>query len=270
MPEGDTIHRTANRLRPALLNQEVIRFEAHRLVGDRPRVGDVIEAVEAQGKNLLIRFPRHLVLHTHMKMTGSWHLYRTHERWQEPKHLARAIIEVADWVAVCFSAPTVRTWRDIDGQPNPLAHLGPDLCVPDHDLDVIVDRVANTAAPGTEIAEVLLDQRIAAGIGNVYKSEALWFNRISPFQPVEHVDATQRRNLYETSARQLQANLTTPTRTTVPSGLAVYGRQRKPCLRCRTAIKVTTHGDQARLSYWCPKCQPDPQKPAGIKGRGAN
>ena len=125
MPEGDTIHRTANRLRPVLEGQSVVRFEAPRLTGDRPKPGDVIEAVEAVGKNLLVRFPRQLVLHTHMKMTGSWHIYRNHERWQEPAHLARAVIEVPGWVAVCFAAPTVRTWRDIAGPTEPVVSFGP-------------------------------------------------------------------------------------------------------------------------------------------------
>lgn len=256
MPEGDTIHRTANRLRPALEGQRVVRFTAPRLVGDRPHAGDDIVAVEAVGKNLLIRFPKHLVLHTHMKMTGSWHLYRTHEKWQEPAHLARVEIEVDDWVAVCFSAPTVRTWRDLASQPNPLSHLGPDLCLDTVDLDLVVQRVASIAEPGTSIAEVLLDQRPAAGIGNVYKSEALWACRVSPFTSVEDVPVESRRRLYETAARQLQANLMTPTRVTVAGGLGVYGRQRRPCLRCRTQIQVRAHGDQARTTYWCPTCQP--------------
>ena len=127
MPEGDTIHRTANRLRPALDGQRLVRFEAPRLTGDRPRTGEVIESVEAVGKHLLIRFPGHLVLHTHMKMTGSWHLYRANERWRERRHLARVVLEVPGWVAVCFAAPVVQTYRDVVGQPSPVAHLGPDL-----------------------------------------------------------------------------------------------------------------------------------------------
>jgi len=257
MPEGDTIHRTANRLRPALEDKELVRFSAPRLVGDVPKPGEVITAVEAIGKNLLVRFPKHLVLHTHMKMTGSWHLYRTHEKWQEPAHLARAEIEVQDWVAVCFSAPTVRTWRDVPGTPSPLSHLGPDLCLPDADVDIVLDRIATFAEPGTPIAEVLLDQRVAAGIGNVYKSEALWVCRVSPFAPIESVSEITRRKLYETAGRQLRANLTTVSRVTVGNGLGVYGRQRQPCLRCRTPIKTVAHGDQARTSYWCPRCQPD-------------
>lgn len=256
MPEGDTIHRTANRLRPALDGQVVEGFDAPRLTGDRPRTGDRIEAVQAVGKNLLIRFPKQLVLHTHMMMTGSWHLYRHHEKWQEPAHLARVQIRVPEWVAVCFAAPTVRTWRDVPDQPNPLSHLGPDLCLEGVDLDLVVERVGQIAEPGTSVADVLLDQRPAAGIGNVYKSEALWACRVSPFVAIENVAVEARRRLYETAARQLQANLTTPTRVTVNGGLGVYGRQRQPCLRCRSPIQVRAHGDQARTTYWCPRCQP--------------
>ena len=175
---------------------------------------------------------------------------------QEPAHLARVVIEVPDWVAVCFAAPTVRTWRDVAGQPNPLSHLGPDLCLPNVDIDLVVERVANIAETGTSIAEVLLDQRIAAGIGNVYKSEALWACQVSPFTPIELVEPETRKRLFATASRQLQANLMTPTRTTVPGSLAVYGRRRQPCRRCRTAIQVRNHGDQARSTYWCPSCQP--------------
>jgi len=256
VPEGDTIHRTANRLRPALAGKTVVAFDAPRLTGDRPRVGDMIESVEAVGKNLLVRFERQLVLHTHMKMTGSWHLYRTHERWQEPAHLARATIEVADWTAVCFTAPTVRTWRWIEGQPNPLSHLGPDLCIPGVDIDLVVERVANIAEPTTSIAEVLLDQRMGSGIGNVYKSEALWACKINPFETVDRVPTADRTALYATAARQLQSNLTSHNRTTVPGGLGVYGRRRQPCRRCRAPIQSRNHGELARSTYWCPTCQP--------------
>lgn len=102
---------------------------------------------------------------------------------------------------------------------------------------------------------MLLDQRIAAGIGNVYKSEALWACKVSPFTPIEQVTVETRTQLYTTAARQLRMNLTTARRTTVPSGLAVYDRRRQPCLRCRTAIEMRNHGDQARSSYFCPRCQ---------------
>lgn len=140
MPEGDTIHRTANRLRPALVGRLLVRFHAPQLVGDQPRPGTTVEGVEAVGKHLLVHFAGGLTLQTHLRM-GSWHLYRTGERWRKPPHLARATIEVEGWVAVCFAAPVVRCYRrDRPGGPlgtgtDPVAHLGPDLGTADPDLD---------------------------------------------------------------------------------------------------------------------------------------
>ena len=180
MPEGDTIHRVAGRLRPVLEGQTVRRFEAPRLVGDRPRPGCVVERVEARGKHLLVHFDDGLTLQTHMRMTGSWHVYRPAERWRRPAYLMRALIEVEGWVAVCFAAPIVRAYRP--SQPggalgtgvDPVAHLGPDLCRPDADIDECVRRLETYADPGDEIGPVLLDQRVACGVGNVYKSEVLF------------------------------------------------------------------------------------------------
>ena len=116
-------------------------------------------------------------------MAGSWHLYRAGERWRKPKHLVRALVEVPGWVAVCFSAPDVELLHEL--QPV-LAHLGPDLCDPDADIGAAVERMGRLAAPATTIAEVLLDQRVAAGIGNVYKSEVLHACAVDPFAPVGH------------------------------------------------------------------------------------
>lgn len=256
MPEGDTIHRTANRLRPALAAAELLRFEAPRLRGDRPRVGDRIDEVRAVGKHLLIHFGNGLVLHSHMKMTGSWHLYRTNERWRERAHLARAVVEVPGWVAVCFAAPVVQTYRD-GAVDSPIAHLGPDLCTTDVDFDVVLDRCQSIAAQGTSIAEVLLDQRIACGIGNVFKSEALWACRCDPFVRIDAVSTELRDRLWRVASKQLRSNLQGGPRTTVPGGLAVYGRQRQPCRACGTNIEMRHHGDQARSTYWCPSCQPN-------------
>jgi endonuclease-8 len=129
MPEGDTLHRTAMRLRPALVGGRVTRFSAPRLRGDRPRDGVRVEDVEARGKNLLVHFDDGLTLRTHLRMTGSWHIYRTGERWQQSPAKARAVIEVdSGWVAVCFAVPVVETYRRGGPEPEPLARLGPDLC----------------------------------------------------------------------------------------------------------------------------------------------
>jgi endonuclease-8 len=264
VPEGDTIWRAATRLRPVLAGAELLRFDAPRLAGDRPPPGTTIEDVEAVGKHLLVHFAGGLSLDTHMRMTGSWHLYRTGERWRKGRHLLRCRLVVAGWEAVCFGAPVVRTYHRAgpDGRgraDDPVAHLGPDLCAADADLDEAVARMGTVPEPGTTVAEVLLDQRVAAGIGNVYKSEALFACGVDPFTPIERIDGALRRRLLEVAARMLRRNLTTARRTTVagpPGSVAVYGRQRQPCRRCGTPVRMVRHGAQARSTYWCPRCQP--------------
>jgi endonuclease VIII len=265
MPEGDTIHKAAARLRPALLGAPLVRFEARRLVASpdlRPRPGMVIEDVEAVGKHLLVRFDAGMVLRVHLGMPGSWHLYRPGQRWQKPPHRARVVLEVPDWVAVCFSAPTVSVHRAPSGPAplQPVAHLGPDLVGGEHTPDEVaalaVARMARLVPPGRAIAEVLLDQRVAPGVGNVYKSEVLWACGIEPFRSVEDVTDHERHELLATAARQLRSNLGRARRSTVPGGgLAVYGRAGSPCRRCGTLVRSRRQGEQARRTFWCPGCQ---------------
>lgn len=259
MPEGDTIHRAAARLRPALVGATVTRFEAPRLVGARPWPGAVIDAVEAQGKHLLIHFDSGLSVRTHMRMSGVWHAYRVGERWAKPAHLARVVIEVdRGWVAVCFSAPVVETYRRDTGA-RALAALGPDLTTldlaQDSALDDVLARLA-AADPRTELGVALLDQRIAAGVGNVFKSEVCWAVRLDPFTPIGDLDETTRRAIWTTAAEQLQANLGPGRRRTHPRGLAVYRRDRRPCHACGTPIRMARQGEHQRSTYWCPRCQP--------------
>jgi endonuclease-8 len=237
VPEGDTIWRTADRLRPALAGAELVRFEAPRLVGTRPRVGERIDAVRAVGKHLLMEFSGGLTLETHMRMTGSWQLYESGQRWRKPAHLMRALIEVPGWIAVCFTAPVVRTFPTARAESvdSPIGHLGPDLCA---------------------AGEVLLDQRVANGVGNVYKSEVCWACRVDPATPLSAIPRQLRLELIERSARLLQANLGSGPRQTVAGGLAVYGRKGRACRRCGTPILVNRQGELARVTYWCPTCQP--------------
>ncbi len=255
MPEGDTIHRSANRLRPALAGRTLQRIEAPRASGRPPAPGARIEAVDAVGKHLCIRFEGGTILRTHLRMTGSWHLYRSGERWQLPAHLARAVIEVEGYVAVCFSAPVVAFERD----QRSISHLGPDLSLPldDQGLTDAVARLSALADPGEAIADVLLDQRVACGVGNVYKSEVLFLCGVDPFTPLACVDEPTRRRLLDTAARLLRTNIATAgPRVTSPGGLAVYGRAHQPCRRCGTPIQRALRGSQARSTYWCPTCQP--------------
>jgi endonuclease-8 len=177
------------------------------------------------------------------------------------------IVRVADGTsAVCFAAPIVELRRAGDIRERStrasrmIDRLGPDLCEPDVDLDAVVAGLA-LLDPGTELAAALLDQRVAAGIGNVFKSEVCWAERVSPFAAVGDLDDATRARLYTTAHRQLTSNLTTGRRTTYKGGLAVYRRARLPCPRCGTTIK--TRRDQTdRSTYWCPQCQPEPQPSA--------
>ena len=252
MPEGDTLYNTALQLRPALLGESLTAIQVRARGMYRLRVGDTVRSVEAVGKFLEIVVDRGLALRTHLHMTGVWHLYEQGERWRKPRHLARAVLETEDHVAVCFAAPTVEVGPANDDR---LAHLGPDLCLEGVDIDAVLERVAGSD-PSVEIAEVLLDQRLAAGIGNVYKNEVLWACEVSPFVALADVDETTRRSLYETAAEQLQANLGRWKRQTHPKGLAVYDRAGEACKRCDGVIKHVVSGQ--RSTYYCPECQQVP------------
>lgn len=260
MPEGDTLYRVATRLRPALEGAVVTAVRTPRRAGPVPPAGSRITSVRAHGKNLLIECVHPdgaYELRTHLRMTGSWHLYRTGDRWQRPVRQAVVIIDTADWTAVCFNAPVVEIRAA--GRPAPaLTALGPDLCVAEADTERLVEAVLERLArldPTTSIAQALLDQQVAAGVGNVYKSETLFACGVHPRTPVGALPASSRRLLWVTARRQLLANVHRPgARRTVPGGVAVYGRGARPCRVCGTA--VTREVVAGRSTYWCAQCQP--------------
>lgn len=264
MPEGDTIHRAAARLRPVLVGRTVVRFEAPRARARgpvrRPAAGAVVEAVEAVGKHLLVRFDRGVTLRTHLRMSGSWHVVAAGDRWPKPAHLLRVLVEVEGWQALCFNAPVVELEATVAGRPPAaIAHLGPDLTSPaltPADVDACVARMVAFAAE--PIGVVLLDQRVACGVGNVYRSEVLWAEAVDPFAAVADLDGPTRRRLVETAARLLRENTARPGpgRATHRGGLAAYGRTGRPCPRCATPIRSVLLGEQARRLFWCPRCQP--------------
>ncbi|MFM7685072.1 MAG: DNA-formamidopyrimidine glycosylase family protein [Actinomycetota bacterium] len=260
MPEGDTIHRAAAALRTALVGRPTLRFQAPRLYGPTPATGRVIEAVESHGKQLEVHWDDGLVLHTHMRMTGSWHLYRTGEHWRKPDSQARAVIEVPDWVAVCFNAPVVETYREFDPHRHPgFGRLGPDLCTASENaLDLCARRMFDYDDPDALIGEVLLDQHVMCGVGNVFRSEILWECGISPFAAAHALEWEDCQHLVETAASMLRANLKPGPRVThpdVPGGLAVYGRNGQRCIRCRDTVQSKRIGDHSRVVYLCPVCQ---------------
>ena len=272
MPEGDTLLRTADGLRPHLVGRDVTAAhvqgpgpvpQIQRIVGQR------IDAVEAHGKNLLIRFDGGLELRTHLRMRGSWHRYRPGEAWRRPPGRARLVLEVPGSVAVCFDAPVVELFEQRAAALHPaLSRLGPDLLAPDFEAAEAHRRLRADERAGLDIAVALLDQRALAGIGNVYKNEVLWIERVSPFATVRELDDPTLERLVATARRLMLANVDPrrgPERVTTAGDrgatgpLYVYGRAGRPCRRCRTAIRVTRQGtDLPRSTYWCPTCQAVP------------
>jgi len=270
VPEGDTIATSAATLAGVLVGRVVTRF-ASPVPGIEARartlgvVGSEVRAVEAWGKHLLIHFStaestaNGAVLRTHMRMTGSWHLYRVGSRWQKPARFARIVVEAGDVLAVCFSAPEVELLaaEQVTGHAG-LQRLGPDLLHPEFDEGEALARLR--AAGDQEIADALLDQSIMAGIGNVYKSEVLFLERVSPLTRVSMLDDETLQRLIQTAREQLQRNVGSSQRRTTPEhhreALWVYDRAGKPCLRCGTLIRRVLQGPHARSTYWCPACQP--------------
>jgi endonuclease-8 len=262
MPEGDTIFRTAESLRRWIGGREVTAARSRAGTAPVPRViGTTVERVEARGKHLLIEFSNGDILHTHMRMTGAWHVYPTGERWRRPAATARVVLECGDRVAVCFDAPVVELLRPGGDRAHPaLASLGPDLLDPAFDPAIAVRR-ARQRSGERAVAELLLDQRVAAGIGNIYRSEALFLCGIDPFTPVVALDDERLERLYRVAAGLLRANATLGTTFDRETGGGagrpwVYGRRGRLCRRCGTPIRAMALGEQARTVSWCPTCQP--------------
>jgi endonuclease-8 len=259
MPEGDTLFRTAAGLRPHLVGRVVTAARATRPGPQVERiVGATISAVETQGKNLLIRFDNGLVIRTHLRMNGSWHRYRPGERWRRGEARARLVIEVPGAVAVCFDAPVVELFEErAEGLHPGLAPLGPDLLDPDWgpgDAQEAIRRLRDPARAPRTISEALLDQRALAGIGNIWRNETLFAERVDPFARVADLDDATLVRLVATAQRFLRASAgVAPGR----APLAVYGRAGRPCRRCGTLLRTRPlPGELSRTTYWCLTCQP--------------
>jgi endonuclease-8 len=254
VPEGDTIHRAASRVRAVLEHETLVMMSVPRWSGALPQPGETIDAVRAIGKHLVIDFSGGLSLRVHLRMTGRWRVYARGQLSERARYAARVVVEVRAHVVACFNAPDVAvTRRDRVA----VAHLGPDLCDPDADLDAVAARIASHVGPATTIGEALLDQRIASGIGNVYKSEALFAERVDPTVPVVDLPPERRRAVFARAHRQLRENLVRGgPRRTVPQGLAVYGRAGRPCRVCGTrVVRIVQGGERPRSTYYCPTCQ---------------
>ena len=277
MPEGDTLFRAARTLHRALAGQTITRFESvfprlTRIDDDMPLRGRVVERVEARGKHLLIWISGDLVLRTHMRMHGSWHIYRPGERWFRPRHQMRVVIETAAIHAVAFNVPIAEFATAATLLHNEtIRDLGPDLLSQTFSTEEAVRRLRSR--PDLEIADALLDQALVAGIGNVYKSEVLFVGRVNPFTRVGELRTEDIERLVGIAVTLMRANVAdgasggiatygglrrTTGRSDPAARLWVYGRAGKPCRRCGTPISRRKQGPHARSTYWCERCQPRP------------
>jgi len=279
MPEGDTIFRSSRALAKALTGKTVTRFETalaplQGVHDNVPVTGRTVEKVEPRGKWLLIYFSGDLVLLTHMMMSGSWHIYRPGERWWRPRKEMRVILGVEGFEAVAFNVPVAEfhTARSL-ARHTAVAKLGPDVLDAGFTPQTGLERLKARAAshPDDEVAVVLLNQQVMAGLGNVYKSEVCFTVQVHPFRKMNTLTDEEMLQLADHGQRYMQANVqegtsgsivtyTGPRRTTRRTDreerLWVYGRAGEPCRRCGTTILSRKQGTQARSTYWCPNCQP--------------
>jgi endonuclease-8 len=266
MPEGDTIFRAARTLHRALAGKTVTRFESAfpaltRVHHDRSVTGRTVDNVASRGKHILMTFSGDLILHTHMRMNGSWHIYRPGERWQRASREMRVVVGTDDMLAVGFNIPVAAflTAREVE-RHDQLRQLGPDLLSTTFDRFDTMRRMREQQREA--IGDVLLNQRVMAGIGNVLKSETLFVAGVDPFLAVEDLsnDTIERlldvaQRLLVISARSRDGMRRTTGRMNPGEPLWVYGRAALPCRKCGTPILSRKTGVDARLTYWCPSCQ---------------
>jgi endonuclease-8 len=256
MPEGDTIFRAARALHTALAGRKVTRFETvlprlARVDDQQPIAGRTIERVAAAGKNLIIGFSGDLHLRTHMRMSGSWHLYRAGERWKRRRGEMRIVIAAGDVVAVAFNVP-VAEFHDARSlaRQDDLRGIGPDFLAETFDVEEATRRMRTRQSD--EIGNALLNQRLAAGAGNIYKSETLFLCGVNPFERISALSDRELRRILNVARKLLRHAANGESR----ERRWVYGRAGEPCRRCGTVIAHRKQGPDARGTHWCPRCQP--------------
>jgi endonuclease-8 len=223
--------------------------------------GRLVSDVYAVGKHLLVRFADGLLVRSHLGMYGSWHRYRPGEPWRKPSSRASMVLATDGCVLVCFNARAVELLRaNGPGMRDWQRRLGPDLLAPDIRIEALPERARSLLDPQTPLADLLLDQRIASGIGNVYKSELLFLGRLRPHRPLVEVADDALVGLYAAARELIAANLGGGRRRTrfaaADAGrLWVYRRRGHPCYVCGSGILSGPLGRHARSTYWCPRCQ---------------
>jgi endonuclease-8 len=257
MPEGDTIHYAANRIRPVLEGRipDAIRTPHPRFGRDRwPErlAGRTVTDVSVHGKHLFLRFDDELTIHSHLRMTGAWRVHREGARWARSPRRAWLVITKDDDNVVQFDGPVLEllteTRRRFDLR---LRALGPDIVADDFDADAVLRRLREDD-PTRGIGDALLDQRTVAGIGNMWKAEGCWLAEVDPWRPAGTVtDDEVRRILAETRPRMRESALDGNQN----RHRNVFKTRSGTCPRCGTRIAARGQGDDNRTTYWCPGCQ---------------
>jgi endonuclease-8 len=249
--EGDTILRAARRIEAAIGGERLEVTTPNprgRTSGMQRLDGETLAQVEARGKHLLLSFDR-LVLHSHLGMSGSWHVYPRGAAWRKPAGAAWAVLRGESSEAVQFGGPTLRVLKSTALRRDPvLSRLGPDILGSKFDPEVVVRSLRTD--PQRTLGDALLDQTLVAGIGNIFKSEACFAASLDPWQPLADLSDAQLRRVAQAAHDQMQD--------AVEHGRharAVYRRAGRPCPSCGTAILSHGQGDANRTTYWCPRCQ---------------
>ncbi|MEN0066603.1 MAG: DNA-formamidopyrimidine glycosylase family protein [Myxococcota bacterium] len=262
MPEGDTVFVHAQLLSPRLVGRTVTHAFSRWPAVVQGVVGRTVTTLEPIGKHLLIGLDDRTTLRVHLGMKGKWSRLPPGERARVMPGNVSLRLDTKEDGLLCTKAPTVERFRTRERRIHPvLSRLGPDVLDPDFEPDSVLPRLGR-ATEAVTVSEVLLDQRVACGIGNVYKSEVCFALRLDPFTPPAAVEAEQWVGLYLKSQTWMRANCRSAPRNTTGFGrgqprLWVYGRRGRPCLVCRTRVQAKVHGrDLPRVTYWCSTCQP--------------
>jgi endonuclease-8 len=260
MPEGDTIFRAARSLRLVLLNQTIQSAGSPRqLVDAESLVGCRVTGIESRGKHLLMFLHDERVLHSHMGMTGSWHIYPKGTSYNKPRKWAAVELLLDECAVVCFSPQQFELLTPQQFRRHGfLRRLGPDLLAGEIDWEEVQRRFRTH--PSTPLGEALLNQTIGCGAGNVYKSEVLFLCGLSPFRAVASVGDEHLLSLLKRCRSLMLRNLEGHPRKTrfgnAGGRLWVYGRAGEDCLKCGHTIEMRRQGDLGRSTYYCPECQP--------------
>lgn len=257
MPEGDALHRAARRLQP--LVGETLEVETPHPRAAATGVADQLdgrrlESVEAVGKNLILRFEGGLVLRSHLRMSGRWTV-----------RARGAALRGRPWLVLRGGVREAVLWGGsvLELNARAVRRLGPDILARPPDFDGMVTAFRR-ADQRRAVGDALLDQRLVAGIGNLWKAESLWRARLSPWRPLGEVSDSELRAVLAEAARLMSRSLDGRR-----GDRAVYRAAGRPCPRCSTPIESRGQGDGNRMAYWCPNCQPAAGPERGLHLPGA-